>query len=168
MKHEIKKILKVNVPINKIWEVLEDFSSVERYASTIKTSPIVGDKLSGLGTKRLCTFYDGTSLVEEIVDYQEGEGFRMKLSDFSYPLKYMNAEMRVKEIDSKITELSISSDFVVKGGPFGWLMGFFIMRPMMKGVLEKQMKCLAYHCATGKRIDKELPTDTELNQLLLT
>jgi len=167
MKHEINKSLKVNVPINKIWEVLEDFSSVERYASTIKTSPIVGDISSGLGAKRKCTFYDGKSLVEEIVDYQEGEGFRMKLSDFSFPLKYMNAEMRVKEIDSKSSELSMTTDFVVKGGPVGWLIGFFIMRPMMKGVFEKQMKCLAYHCETGKRIDKDLPSNAELNKLIL-
>ncbi len=71
MAHHAEKTIKVNVPAAKIWQVLEDFSSVERFATTIKTSPIVNDKNSGLGAKRLCTFSDGSTLVEEIIDFQE-------------------------------------------------------------------------------------------------
>ncbi len=167
MKHEVEKILRVNVTADKIWEVLGDFSSVERYASTIKSSPILGDISSGLGAKRLNTFYNGTSLIEEITAYQEGKGFKMKLSEYSFPLKYMNSEVGVKAIDAKSCELSMSANFVVKAGPIGWVMGFFMMRPMMKGVFEKQMRCLAYHCVTGKRIDEELPSDDELVKIIL-
>jgi Polyketide cyclase / dehydrase and lipid transport len=167
MKHEVEKTLRVNVPADKIWEVLGDFSSVEQYASTIKSSPIVGDISSGLGARRLNTFYDGTSLIEEITDYHEGQGFKMNLSEYSFPLKYMNSEVGVKVIDAKSCELSMATDFVVKAGPLGWLMGYFMMRPMMKGVFKKQMSCLAYHSVTGKRIDEELPSDDELAKIIL-
>jgi Polyketide cyclase / dehydrase and lipid transport len=168
MKHEVEKTLRVNVPADKIWEVLGDFSSVEQYASTIKSSPIVGDIKSGLGARRLNTFLDGTSLIEEITDYHEGKGFKMKLSEYSFPLKYMNSEVGVKSIDEKSCELSMSTDFVVKAGPLGWLMGYFMVRPMMKGVFEKQMSCLAYHSMTGKRIDEELPSSDELAKIMIS
>ncbi len=166
MTHHVEKTLKVNIPAPKIWQILEDFSSVERFATTIKTSPILNGKNSGLGAKRLCTFNDGSNLVEEIIEFKEGQGFKMVLSEFSLPLKSMHSEMGVKKIDANSSEIYMSLDFVVKGGPFGWLMGFFLMRPMMKGVFKKLMSGLAYHCITGKRIDEKLPPNKELVKII--
>ena len=167
MTHHIENTIRVNVPAAKIWQVLEDFSSVEKFATTIKTSPIVNDIRSGLGAKRLCTFTDGASMVEEIIDFQQGQGFTMELSEFSLPLKSMSAKMGVKEIDANSSEIYMSSDFVVKAGPLGWLMGYLIMRPMMKGVFKKLMTGLAYHCVTGKRVDDKLPPNEELAKIIL-
>lgn len=166
MAHHTEAALKVKVPKQKIWQVMQDFSSVEKFAATIKSSPIVSDVKSGVGAKRLCTFNDGSSLVEEITDFQEGQGFKMTLSEFSLPLKSMQAEMKVSEIDEDYSEIYMSSDFVVKGGPLGWLMGQFLMRPMMKGVFKKVMSGLAYHSVIGERIDEELPTRDKLEKLV--
>ena len=168
MTHHTEKTIKVNVPAAKIWQVLGDFSSVESFATTIKTSPIVNDISSGLGAKRLCTFNDGSSLVEEIIDFQEGQGFKMVLSEFSLPLKSMHSEMRVKEIDANSSEIYMSSDFVVKAGPLGWLMGYLIMRPVMKGVFKKLLSGLAYHCVTGKLVGEKLPPNEELAKIILS
>ncbi len=152
MTHHIEKEIKVNVPAEIIWQVLEDFSSVDNFAATTKASPIVNDISSGLGAKRRCTFNDGSSLVEEIIDFQDRQGFTMALSEFSLPLKSMQAEMGVKAIDADSSEIYMSSVFIVKAGPLGWLMGYLIMRPMMKGIFKKLMSGLAYYCMTGKRV----------------
>lgn len=167
MAHHTEATLKVKVPKHKIWKVLEDFSSVEKFAATIKSSPIIGDVNSGVGAKRLCTFNDGSSLVEEIIDIQEGQGFKMTLSEYSLPLKSMLAEMKVTEIDADSCEIYMSSDFVVKAGPLGWLMGQFVMRPVMKSVFKKVMSGLAYHSVTGERIDEEPPSKEKLEGLIL-
>lgn len=167
MTHHVEKSIKVNVPAEKIWQVLQDFSSVEKFAITIKSSPIVNGINSGLGAKRLCTFNDGSSLVEEIVDFQEGQGFKMVLSEFSLPLKSMQAGMGVKEIDANSSEIYMSCDFVVKAGPLGWLLGHLIMRPVMKGVFNKLLSGLAYHSVTGENIDDKLPPNAELDKIIL-
>ena len=167
MAHHTEATLKVRVPKQKIWQVMEDFSSVEKFATTIKSSPIVGDINSGMGAKRLCTFNDGSSLVEEIVDFQDGQGFTMELSEYSLPLKSMQAEMKVTELDENSCEIYMSSDFVVKAGPLGWLMGQLIMQPVMKGVFKKLMSGLAYHCVTGERIDEKLPPKDKLDKIIL-
>ncbi|MGV7222506.1 MAG: SRPBCC family protein [Nitrospinales bacterium] len=166
MAHHVENSIRVKVPVTKIWKVLEDYSSIEKFAATVKTSPIVGDKNSGLGAKRLCTFYDGSSLIEEIIDFQDGQGFKMELSEFSLPLKSMHAEMKVEAVDAETSDISMSSDFVVKGGPLGWLMGYLMMRPIMKGVFKKVMSGLAYHSATGKLIEKKLPPQEELKSAI--
>ncbi|MEW5008836.1 MAG: SRPBCC family protein [Cycloclasticus sp.] len=167
MTHHIEQTIKVNVPAEKIWHVMQDFSSVEKFATTIKTSPVINDINSALGAKRLCTFNDGSSLVEEIIEFKEGEGFKMVLSEYSLPLKSMCAEMRVKEIDANSCELYMSSDFVVKAGPLGWLMGFVLMRPMMKSVFKKLMRGLAYHTVTGKRVGEKQPSNKELAKIVI-
>jgi len=164
MTHHTQKKIEVNVPASKIWNILEDFSSVEKFAVSIKSSPIVGDINSGLGAKRLCTFQNGSSLVEEIVDYQDNSGYRMKLSDHTLPLKSMSAQMNVKQIDENRSEISMAADFVVKMGPVGWLMGYFLMRPVMKSTFKTLMTGLAYHAATGKCIEEKLPSKEILRE----
>lgn len=168
MSHHTEKAIKVNIPAAKIWQVLGDFSSVEKFATTIKSSPIVNGINSGMGAKRLCTFNDGSSLVEEIIDFQEGQGYKMELSEFSLPLKSMQAEMRVKEIDANSSEIYMSADFVVKAGPLGWLLGYLIMRPVMKGVFKKLLSGLAYHCVTGKSVGGKLPANQELAKIIIS
>jgi len=168
MKQRIEKSMKFNIPAASIWNTLENFAGIEKYAPTIKSSPIVGEQQTGLGAKRRCTFADGSSLVETIVEYEEGEGYRMALSEYSFPLKYMFADIYVKPVDEQSSEVTMSSDFLVKAGPLGWLMGFFLMRPIMKGAFKKVMSGLAYYSETGKTIGENIPNDGTLEKLIST
>jgi len=168
MAHHVEKSIKVNIPAAKIWQVLQDFSSVEKFAMTITTSPVIGEIRSGLGAKRLCTFNDGSSLVEEIIEYQEGQSFTMELSEFKLPLKSMRAQMGVKTLNANSSEIYMSADFVVKAGPLGWLMGSLIMRPVMKGVFSKLLNGLAFHCVTGERVGEKMPASERLTHIIIS
>jgi len=95
MAHHVETTLRVNAPAEKVWETLGDFSSIERFSSKVESSPIVGEVAAGLGTKRICTFYDKSTVVEEIVGYQEGESLDIELSEFSMPLESLRAQMKV-------------------------------------------------------------------------
>ncbi len=168
MKQHVERSMKVNLAASTIWKSLEDFAGIEKYSPTIKSSPIVGDQRTGLGAKRHCTFADGSSLVEEIVDYKEGEGYRMELSEHSFPLKYMFADIYVRSVDEQTSEVTMSTDFLVKAGPLGWLMGFFMMRPIMKGAFAKVITGLAYYSKTGEAVTDKLPADSGLKSLIAT
>jgi len=52
----VEKTLQFNVPANKIWQVINDFGGIEKFAPTIESSPIINSKYSGLGAKRRCVF----------------------------------------------------------------------------------------------------------------
>ncbi len=166
MKQHVERSMKVNLPAPTIWNSLEDFEGIENYSPTIKSSPIVGDQRTGLGAKRRCTFTDGSSLVEEIVEYKEGEGYRMELSEHSFPLNYMFADIYVRSVDEQTSEVTMSTDFLVKAGPLGWLMGFFLMRPIMKGAFKKVITGLAYYSETGETVTDKLPPDGTLKSLI--
>ena len=167
MAQHCEKTLKVNVPAEKVWQVLEDYNNIEKFAMTIKSSASANEISSGLGAKRTCTFNNGSSLVEEIIEYHEGQGYKMDISNHSMPLKSMQAEMKVTSIDKNSSEIYMSADFVVKGGPLGWVMGQLIMKPVMKAIFKKVMTGLAYHSETGEIISEKLPSNKELAKIIL-
>ena len=163
MAFHVEDKIRVNIPAKTVWEVLGDFSSIERFSTAVEKSPILDGISSGLGTKRKCDFYDGSSVIEEIIDYQEGKCFKIEVTEYSMPLKSLYAEMKVEEVDANASEISMSMEFVVKGGPFQWLMGFFMMRPMMKGIIKETLTGLAYNSATGKPVGNKLPAKEDLS-----
>jgi ribosome-associated toxin RatA of RatAB toxin-antitoxin module len=162
MAHHIETTLRVNAPAEKVWETLGDFSSIERFSSKVESSPIVGEVAAGLGTKRICTFYDKSTVVEEIVGYQEGESLDIELSEFSMPLESLRAQMKVTPVDDARSDVSFAMDFVVKYGPIGWLMGTIMMKPMMSRVTRDVLSGLAFHVVTGNTVGSEMPSAAAL------
>jgi len=158
MAHHVETTLRVNAPAEKVWETLGDFSSIERFSSKVESSPIVGEVAAGLGTKRICTFYDKSTVVEEIVGYQEGESLDIELSEFSMPLESMRAQMKVTRVDGARSDASFAVDFVMKYGPIGWLMGAVMMKPMMRGITRDVLRGLAFHVVTGNTVGSEMPS----------
>ena len=144
MTHHVSQSIKATVSADKVWKVMDDFGGIQKYAPTIKESSIVGDKQTGLGAKRKVTFeHDGSSLVEEITQYDEGNGYKMQVSGVSSPLKSMNAEMWVESIDAGSSEIFMSVSFETKMGPLGWVMGKVLMTPIMNGAVKKVLAGLS-------------------------
>jgi carbon monoxide dehydrogenase subunit G len=158
MAHHVETTLRVNAPAEKVWETLRDFSSIERFSSNVESSPIIGEVASGLGTKRTCTFYDKSTVVEEIVEYAEGQSLDIELSEFSMPLKCMRAQMKVTPVDGARSDASFAVDFVMKYGPIGWLMGAVMMKPMMRRITRDVLRGLAFHVVTGNTVGSEMPS----------
>jgi len=47
-------------------------------------------------------------------------------------------------------------------------MGQLIMRPVMKGIFKKVMTGLAYHSVTGELVGEKLPSNEELDKIMLS
>lgn len=162
MTQHVENTSRFNVPANKVWQALEDFEAVAKFSPEIETSPLTNGQNSGIGAKRSCNFFDGTKIVEEIIELKEGESLTVVLTDHTMPLKSAIATMRVVPVTDTSCDITIAMDFVVKGGPFGWLLGFIMMKPFMKGVFKKTSQGLAYYSATGKAVTKGLPSKEAL------
>lgn len=165
MEHKVGTKVQIKMPIEKVWAILDDFGGVEKFSIGVEKSPIIGEKNSGLGAKRHCVFYDKTSVVEEIIEYDEKNSFKVVLTEHSMPMKAMYAGFRVEKVTDESCEVSMHMDFVVKFGLLGSLMGL-MMRPVMKGVQKKLLSGLAYYAFTGGVIGSALPPREDLAQAL--
>ncbi|WP_076410791.1 SRPBCC family protein [Shewanella sp. UCD-KL12] len=158
MEHQVSTAVKMNVSAEKVWGILDDFAGVEKFSIGVKSSPIIGDKRSGLSAKRHCQFYDDTSVVEEIIEYEAGTSFKVVLTEFTMPMKTMYAGFKVIKLSETSCEVSMYMTYKVKYGLIGALLGL-MMRSVMKGVQKKLLSGLAHHAFTGKNIGSELPTN---------
>ncbi|WP_419905899.1 SRPBCC family protein [Kiloniella sp.] len=162
----VETTVRINSTAEKVWEILDDFGGVKKFSFGLEKSPIIGEKSTGLGAKRLCVFHDKTSVQEEIIEYEENKSFKVVLTEFSMPMKTMFAGFQVEKLNEKSCKVTMYMDFVVKFGPLGALMGLVAMRPVMKSVQKKMLSGLAYYALTGKTIGSVLPKKEELAQAL--
>lgn len=149
------RTLQVANPIDQVWKVLGDFQSVHRYHPMVARVDKLSDHDRGDGAVRRCHFEDGTSVVETVIDWQDGTRYTVQLSEFSMPLAAATATLQVRAIDDQNSEVSIEMNFTPKFGPVGWVMGQVMMRPMMKRMFGRVLAGLAHHVETGEPVGQK-------------
>ena len=163
MPHYIELTKRIKVSSEKVWDVLKDFDSIEKTSHTIEKSPLLEGAVSGVGCRKKCFFYDGKTVVEEIIEYNDGESFKLVLSEYTMPMKSIEAELKVKKVNDEVSDISMSMTFVVKGGLFGRVIGSLLLQHVLKRkVLKGELDGLAFYASTGRKVENKLPTQKEL------
>ncbi len=146
----------IEAPAVDAWRAIADYAHVDSFHPAVERVSMLSDSQRGVGTKRTCHFYDGTSATELVTDWVEGESFRVELSDFSMPFVVQaEAEMRVMAEGPKRSSVTIAMDFQVKGGALGRLAGAGMFRPMMQRMFKRVLDGLDLHVRTGASIGKD-------------
>ncbi len=148
----ISKTRNMNVASQKVWNALKDFGGVYKYHPSVETSPLLSQNNEGVGAKRICHFYDKSSIVEEVIDWKDEEGFTVELSEGSLPFKHAEATMRIEPTGSETSRVTLEMNYVVKFGPIGWLMNKFIITGKMQAMFDKVLGSLEQHAKTGEMI----------------
>lgn len=133
----------INADAQAVWAVLGAFMEIDRFAPEITAVEALSSSAKGQGAKRRCTFKNGGYVVEEVVDWSEGRGYRVRLTDTGpMPLVKAFADIRLDAKGPNETEVSWSMDYRMKYGPLGWLMGQTMMKSMMGKVLDANLEGL--------------------------
>lgn len=127
----VEKTLEVNTTSQQVWSVLGRFMHIDEFHPRIAKVDALSEAQVGVGARRKCTFKDGTSAVEEVVGWRDGESYSFELSGFTLPLTKAVATLGVTPLGADRARLRMSMDYRVKYGVFGWLLGQTMMRLMM-------------------------------------
>ncbi|KAB1197274.1 MULTISPECIES: SRPBCC family protein [Haloferax] len=154
--HTVSQRRTIPAPLDDVWAVLDDFGGVENYNPNVEHAHITNGIETGEGATRQCEFYDGSSVQERIVSYDPETGYDVDFVDVgSIPVKEMHASIRVRELDDETTEVELTSRFVPKFGPLGWVVAKLLMKPKLEQTLADVLEGLEAHIETGTRIDEE-------------
>jgi len=148
--HNITVKREMNNNVEAVWDVLDDYGTVYKYNPGVERSEILGEKQTGLGARRVCNFYDGSSLKETIIKYVPNRGYSFMLSDFSLPLKRATSHFQLEPLSRDKCLLSVTIEFEPKFGPLGWLMAKLLMRPMLTKALGGLTKGLDDYMTSGQ------------------
>jgi len=138
-----------------VWAAVADIGGVHKWHPKVRQSPLLSEANEGVGASRRCEFYDGTSVVEEVVEWVEGESLTIELSDMSMPLNKALATIRVIPRGPGSTDISFEMDYAVKYGPMGWLMDAVMMRRMMGQMFDLVLSGLDHHVVTGEDVAQD-------------
>ncbi len=149
----VKRVLEVPAPA--AWEIVDAFGSVYKVNPVVRRTDLIGNKATGRGAQRVCEFYNGQSVKETIVQYDEGQGYTIELSEFSLPLKSVRTRIEVRAVSTYQCEVSFNLEFAPKFGPAGWLMAQLMIKPFLRKALMGFAKGIEDHIKTGKIVGEK-------------
>ncbi len=139
-----ERTLKINATPNMVWAVLGSFMHIDEFAPLIKSVDALTKGENGVGSKRRNNFDNGTSMIEEVVNWDDNHSYRVRLSEMaSMPLSEAYADVSVEPINDGMSKVTWSMDYRVKYGPFGWLLGQTMMKMMMSKIIDGNLVGLA-------------------------
>jgi carbon monoxide dehydrogenase subunit G len=139
-----ERTLEIDAKPDAVWAVLGNFMHVDEFAPEIVSVDALTDGKDGIGSIRRNHFRNGTSLVEEVTEWEPKRRYRVRLSEMSsMPLHESYSAMSVEPTDNGRSMVVWDTDYRVKFGPFGWLLGQTMMKMMMGKILDGNLKGLA-------------------------
>ena len=144
---------RLSLSAEEVWRHLADFSGIARIHAFVESADLLSENNEGVGASRKCNFYDGNSVVEDVLEWESGRRMKIGLSEMSMPLKRAEAEFIVTPRGEDQTELSITMSFIPKFGPLGALMGVLMIKPSC----EETMSYNHFHTSTLRDSQQKCP-----------
>jgi hypothetical protein len=139
-----ERTLDIDAAPDAVWTLIERFMHIDAFAPMVESVDALTDGENGMGSKRRCNFDNGTSVVEEVIEWTLHRGYRVRLSEMeAMPLHEAFAALSVDPLSDGRSKVTWSMDYRVKYGVFGWLLGQTLMKRMMGKVLDGNLKGLA-------------------------
>ncbi|MFQ5509768.1 MAG: SRPBCC family protein [Leptospirillia bacterium] len=133
----------IRAPRVTVWEWLADYTNIHRFHPLLNTVTQETPEACGIGAVRRCDLKDGQFLRERVVDWNEGEWYRVEIFESSMPLASAFGTLGVSDAADGGSEAYMIMDYTPKFGPLGRLMDRMMMRRMMGGMMQQVLAALA-------------------------
>lgn len=150
------------MPLDKTWELLADFSNVQ------KIHPLVGKvdqqtpQDGGVGAVRQCHLYDGNRAVERIEEWNEtARSYKIVLIDGTLPMKKVEVVVKAEDAGNGKSTLIAEMVLMAKYGLLGKLMEHLVIKPQLGGAIGDLFAGLESYGKTGIEIEKGFKAKTK-------
>ena len=142
----------LDMPREKAWDILKNFSLAHNYVPGIIKTEIVSDNKEGVGASRLVYQSKTKTLQETITDWNEGEGFRIRLHKGEKDSPFKNAYFvyKLEDIDNDQTRLSTTMGYTPPMGGFGVMIDNLFLNKIITGVIHDVAVSMKHYYETGK------------------
>ena len=105
----VKKSVIIGIDLEKAWSKISKISKLN-WLQGQKSTKILGEKKSGVGSKRLISFEDGSDVEEYVVGWRPKEYFSY-IAVSGLPLNAYHATISIEKIKSKSVKVTWESFF---------------------------------------------------------
>lgn len=130
----------VNLPRAEIWSRLRDLSCPQKYVPGLRDCRMTTERKEGVGASRRVYTTSGMEMDETVVEWNEGQGFVIKLHDGSKPPPPIFTEARFhylfEDIPGGKTCFKPTMTYTLKFG----VLGVLLDRLMINWIVRSNMK----------------------------
>jgi ribosome-associated toxin RatA of RatAB toxin-antitoxin module len=131
----IQNEIRINAPMERIWEALADIGRLDQYDPTVKKCSLVTESRTGLGAKRRVEMLDGKNWFEEKVSiFEPMEALAFELTACSFPIESLTHSYSFEKGRDSVTVRQVMN-YDVKFGFFGKILdGLMIKKQSDAGI----------------------------------
>ena len=153
----ISETLTIEAAPSRAWEVLADYENVDLFNPAVEEAVLLGDCVRGVGAVRRCHLVDGSSVVERVAEWHEGESFTVDVLENQAPLRRARIGVRVEPDPASETRsrVTISADYETGWGPIGSVMDALIIRDRLRDLFRRAIRGVETHIQSGRPVDRD-------------
>ena len=143
----------IAVSAEQVWAILATPACLVRWHPFMAKNP--AERWNGVGSKDHLTYYSGFEFDREVVYWQEGVGFDLRVTENGK--RECTSSWRITPLDEKRCNLRITCRILyIKKLPFliRWALLEFKMKPVFSKYLGHDLKGFAYYAETGKQVTR--------------
>ncbi len=121
-----------------VWTVLADFGRVDRWAPNMKSCQLIGEKETGIGTRRRMRHAWGFQFEEVVTGWAEGAGISFNVLRAPFPMIRVNESWAIRQNGCGtrvVTRVEYDMNLGLLGRLLDWQLVRFIVRREMKAGL---------------------------------
>ena len=123
----IEHTIEINAPIDLVWEKISDLADIQNWLDAVNESHYHTEKERGIGAGRTCDVKGLGTLVENVLDWEEGKSFRLSLEGLPFFIQEASGGWRLEEIGPNRTRGITSIDLKTRFWPLGALLEKFVL-----------------------------------------
>lgn len=135
--------IKIARSSREVFNTINDFGSVHQWNPYVRTVDLLSENNGGLGSERICYFYDGQELHEKITGFNDGAYIDVNLINPPFPVTNMIAKLKVDEEHDNLSRVTMSFEYKVKFGVLGKLMNSMMIKSQFVKTGERVLKGLS-------------------------
>jgi hypothetical protein len=133
---------------DRIWALLSDLESVERYNPGVRAAKIQGAQRTGVGAARVCELLPKGRVVERVTRWEDGRALGLEVAESDWPIHFMRWVTHVQP-HGEGTRITQELEYRVKFGPIGWLLDRLAMERKLRTTLDEVLASLVKHAESG-------------------
>jgi|GEM_PF-603835 len=138
----------------RVWEVIGSYNQIHRFHPFVRRAEPVGKLESGVGARRECHLYSGASVVEEVVDWQEGRSVSVLNTSSPSPFGDTGGTLSVAPLAPGRSVVLLDANYEVEWGLLGKVLDFLVLRFALKWALNRVLRGLKHYVETGEEVGR--------------
>lgn len=139
--HKVEQEIVAGVSPQAVWKILEQFGSVDQWAPGMRSSSLLGEQASGVGTRRIMRHRWGFRIEEEVTRWADGKGMSFVLTKAPFPMQNVHETWDIKE-QNGATRIMTTVTYEMGVGVLGTLLDQLLVRFVVEREMRRGLKAL--------------------------